>query len=102
MLTNFVVSEKNRTFAISKHLNMITFDDLETLKETYDKGKYDIFYENGNIKYEVRHLGSTLFCYNIEKGYGMGAINNFNIKGFYGIERPEPVIEEEATDDNQG
>lgn len=78
---------------------MITFDDLETLKETYDKGKYDIFYENGNIRYEVRHLGSTLFCYNVEKGYGMGAINNFNIKGFYGIERPEPVIEEEVTDE---
>ena len=67
MLTNFVVSEKNRTFAISKHLNMITFDDLETLKETYDKGKYDIFYENGNIRYEVRHLGSTLFCYNVRR-----------------------------------
>jgi hypothetical protein len=35
----------------------------------------------------------------------MGAIHNFNIKGFYGIERPEPepIIEEEeeVEDDNQ-
>lgn len=81
---------------------MIRFDSYDSLRETYDKGKYDIFYENGNIKYEVRHLGSTLFCYNVEKEYGMGAIHNFNIKGFYGIERPEPIIEEEVTDDNQG
>lgn len=84
---------------------MITFDNHDSLRETYEKGKYDIYFQQGDTEYEVRHLGSTLFCYNAEKGYGMGAIHNFNIKGFYGIERPEPepIIEEEeeVEDDNQ-
>jgi len=73
---------------------MIKFEDYNNLKEIYDKGKFDIFYEKGNIKYEVRHLGSTMYCHNIDKQMGMGAIHNFDIQYFYGIEKPEPIKEE--------
>lgn len=73
---------------------MVKFETYDNLKETYDTGKYDIFYENGNIKYEVKHIGSTILCYDPERNLGMGAVNNFDIKCFYGIEKPEPVIEE--------
>lgn len=72
---------------------MIKFNSQEEIKETYDTGKYDIFWENGKTKYEVRHIGSTLYCHNVDKGYGMGAIHNFSTEGFYGIEKPEPIPE---------
>lgn len=75
---------------------MIKFKSHSEIKEAYDTGKYNIFYENGRAKYEVSHLGSTIYCNNTDRNMGMGAITNFDIGCFYGIEipEPEPVIEE--------
>jgi hypothetical protein len=78
---------------------MIKFNSYSEIKEAYDSGKYNIFYENGDTKYEIRHLGSTIYCHNTENNMGMGAINNFGIDCFYGIEKPEPVKEAEAIED---
>ena len=72
---------------------MQKFTDYNDIKELYDTNKFDIFYETESVKYEVRHIGSTIYCHNIEKNTGMGAINNFNIDNFYAIEKPEPKIQ---------
>lgn len=72
---------------------MRKFTDYSEIKEVYDSGKYDIFYDNGTVKYSVRHLGSTIYCHNDDKNMGMGAIHNFSINKFYAIEKPEPEVQ---------
>lgn len=67
---------------------MRKFTEHSEIKEVYESGKYDIFYESNRTKYEIRHLGSTFYCHNVEKNCGMGAVWNFPIENFYAVERP--------------
>lgn len=78
---------------------MKKYSNHEEIREVYLKGKFDIFYEDKakKIKYEVAHIGSTIYCRNIEKCMGMGAITNFPIDGFYGIEKPEPLVVKDSS-----
>lgn len=80
---------------------MRKFTEYSEIKEVYDTGKYDIFYENGYTKYQVKHLGSTIYCHNNEKNMGMGAIHNFSIDKFYALEKPEPEVQQSEENSNE-
>lgn len=78
---------------------MSVFSDYTEIKDAYEKGKVDIYYEHNGIKYQVRHLGSTFYCHNLEHNMGMGAIQNFPIERFYSVDKPVVVEPEPQTED---
>lgn len=82
-------------------MKKIRFNDFDEIRTGYDKGKLDVFYENGNTKYTVSHIGCTLFCLDEKKNLGMGAIQNFDLKYFYGVEKPKPIVVEDVIELNQ-
>lgn len=76
---------------------MKTFKTFEELIEAWYSNKFEIFYENGQTKYEVRRIGSTIYCYDNVSNCGKGAVHNFELSKFYAIEKPEPEPEPEKT-----
>lgn len=74
---------------------MKTFKTHDEIKSLYDAGKFDIFYQSDTVKYQVAHLGSTIYCKDTNSGNGMGMIQNFPVENFYAVEKPIPEAPEE-------